>query len=124
MGANFRSIAERIDTTTPAGLMMMRMVDALDAFERSVLSERTITGVAAARREGRALGRPRKLDAATERKIASRILSGRDSGAAMARLYGVNKGTISRIVADYRNGVSRKGSNVPRDVAGPVPHDY
>jgi DNA invertase Pin-like site-specific DNA recombinase len=124
MDAGFRSITERIDTTTPAGRMMMRMVDALDAFERSVISERTITGVAAARVEGRALGRPRKLDAVTERKIARRILSGRNSGAAMARLYGVNRGTISRIVTDYRNGVSRKGSNAPRDAAGPVAHNY
>jgi DNA invertase Pin-like site-specific DNA recombinase len=124
MDAGFRSITERIDTTTPAGRMMMRMVDALNAFERSVISERTTIGVAAARGEGRALGRPRKLDAVTERKFARRILSGRNSGAAMARLYGVSKGTISRIVADYRNGVSRRGSNVPRDAAGPMSHDY
>jgi DNA invertase Pin-like site-specific DNA recombinase len=103
-GAGFRSITENIDTTTPAGQIMMRMVNTLDAFERSVISDRTIAGVAAARGEGRVLGRPRKLDVATERRIAKSILSGRKSGAAMARLHGVTKATISRIVAEYRDG--------------------
>jgi DNA invertase Pin-like site-specific DNA recombinase len=107
-GAGFRSIAEGIDTTTLAGRMMMRMVNSLDMFDRSVISKRTIAGIGAARGEGRVLGRPRKLDAATERKIAKSVLSGRSSGAAMARFHGVNKGTISRIVAEYQSALTPK----------------
>lgn len=108
-GAAFRSISERIDTTTPAGRMMMRMVCTFADFDRAMISERTIAGMAAARAEGRVVGRPRKLDAATERKIAESVISGRKSGAAMARLYDVNKGTISRIVAEYRTRDAREG---------------
>jgi DNA invertase Pin-like site-specific DNA recombinase len=112
-GAAFRSISENIDTSTPGGRMMMRMVRALDDFDRSMISDRTITGIAAARREGRVLGRPRKLDVATEQKIAQSILSGCESGAAMARLHGVDKATISRIVAEYRDGQPKKGEIMP-----------
>jgi DNA invertase Pin-like site-specific DNA recombinase len=33
-GASFRSLTEHIDTTTPAGRMMMQMVGAFAEFER------------------------------------------------------------------------------------------
>jgi DNA invertase Pin-like site-specific DNA recombinase len=104
VGAGFRSIAEGIDTTTPAGRMTMQMVGALDKFERAMISERKAAGLAAARAEGRGAGRPRKLNPAQEREIADNVLSGRKSGGAMARLYNINKGTVSRIVAEYRHG--------------------
>jgi hypothetical protein len=49
----FRSLTEAIDTTTPAGRMMMQMVGAFAEFERSMLKERTKAGLDAAREEGR-----------------------------------------------------------------------
>ena len=61
-GAGFRSITENIDTTTPAGRMMMRMVGAFAEFGRAVIRERTFAGLAAARAEGRVGGRRKKLD--------------------------------------------------------------
>jgi DNA invertase Pin-like site-specific DNA recombinase len=118
MGAGFRSIMENIDTSTPGGRMMMRMVNALDSFDRSAISDRTIVGIAAARAEGRVLGRPRKLDVATEREIAQSVLSGEKSGADMARLHGVDKATISRIVTEYQDGRLKKGKIIDRDLAG------
>src|SRR5205085_4674398 len=39
-GAGFRSLTEAIDTTTPAGRMMMQMVGAFPEFERAMLKER------------------------------------------------------------------------------------
>ena len=57
---------------------------------------------AAARAEGRIGGRRRKLDAAKRKEIAESVLSGRKSGAEMARLYDVSQATASRIVAEYR----------------------
>src|SRR5215831_20041607 len=39
-GAGFRSITEAIDTTTPAGRMMMQMVGAFAEFERAMVKER------------------------------------------------------------------------------------
>jgi hypothetical protein len=40
-GAGFRSLTEHIDTTTPAGRMMMQMVGAFAEFERAMIRERT-----------------------------------------------------------------------------------
>jgi DNA invertase Pin-like site-specific DNA recombinase len=88
--AGFRSIIENIDTTTPAGRMMMQMVGAFAEFERAMIRERTSAGLAAARAEGRVGGRRKKVDAAKRREIAESVVSGRKSGAEMARLYGVS----------------------------------
>jgi DNA invertase Pin-like site-specific DNA recombinase len=100
-GAGFRSITENIDTTTPAGRMMMQMVGAFAEFERAMIRERTSAGLAAARAEGRIGGRRKKLDAIKRREIAQSVISGRKSGAEMARLYGVSAPTVSRIVAAH-----------------------
>ena len=59
--AGFRSLKEAVDTTTPAGRMMMQMVGAFAEFERAMLKERTKAGLDAARKEGRIGGRPPKL---------------------------------------------------------------
>lgn len=88
-GAGFRSITENIDTTTPTGRMIMQMVGAFAEFEREMIRERTTAGLAAARAAGRIGGRRKKLDAAKRREIAESVISGRKSGADMARLYSV-----------------------------------
>jgi DNA invertase Pin-like site-specific DNA recombinase len=101
-GAGFRSITENIDTTTPAGRMMMQMVGAFAEFERAMIRERTSAGLAAARAAGRIGGRRKKLDASKRKEIAESVISGRKSGAEMSRLYSVSQPTVSRIVATHR----------------------
>jgi DNA invertase Pin-like site-specific DNA recombinase len=101
-GAGFRSLTENIDTTTPAGRMMMQMVGSFAEFERAMIRERTSAGLAAARAEGRVGGRRRKLDTAKRREIAESVITGRKSGADMARLYNISQPTVSRIVAAHR----------------------
>ena len=101
-GAGFRSITENIDTTTPAGRMMMQMVGSFAEFERAMIRERTSAGIAAARAEGQIGGRRKKLDAAKRTEIAESVLAGRKSGADMARLYNISQPTVSRIVAKHR----------------------
>jgi DNA invertase Pin-like site-specific DNA recombinase len=101
-GAGFRSITESIDTTTPAGRVMMQMVGSFAEFERAMIRERTSAGLAAARAEGRVGGRRKKLDAAKRREIAESVITGRKSGAEMARLYNISQPTVSRIVAQHR----------------------
>ena len=67
-----------------------------------MIRERTSAGLAAARAEGRIGGRRKKLDAAKRREIAESVVSGRKTGAAMARLYGISQPTVSRIIAEHR----------------------
>jgi DNA invertase Pin-like site-specific DNA recombinase len=104
-GAGFRSLTENIDTTTPSGRMMMQLVGAFAEFERAMIRERTSAGLAAARAEGRIGGRRKKLDAAKRREIAESVITGRKSGANMARLYNVSQPTVSCIVAEHRTSV-------------------
>ena len=101
-GAGFRSLTEAIDTTTPAGRMMMQMVGAFAEFERAMIRERTRAGLDAARQEGRIGGRRKKLRPDQRTDIAENVLSGRKTGAQMARLYGVSQATVSRIVSELR----------------------
>jgi DNA invertase Pin-like site-specific DNA recombinase len=103
-GAGFRSVTENIDTTTPAGRMMMQMVGSFAEFERAMIRERTSAGIAAARAEGRVGGGRPKLSAAQRKDIAENVLSGRHTAAQMARLYKVSEPTISRLLALHRHG--------------------
>jgi DNA invertase Pin-like site-specific DNA recombinase len=101
-GAGFRSLTEAIDTTTAAGRMMMQMVGCFAEFERAMIRERTSAGLAQARVEGRIGGRRHKLNGQQRREIAESVMSGRKSGAEMARLYNVSEPTVSRIIAAFR----------------------
>ena len=101
-GAGFRSLTENIDTTTPAGRMMMQMVGSFAEFEPAMIRERTSAGIAAARAEGRMGGRRPKLNAAQRADIAENVLSGRHTAAHMARLYKVSAPTVSRLLAAHR----------------------
>ena len=82
--------------------MIMQMVGSFAEFERAMIRERTSAGLASARAEGRIGGRRKKLDAANCREITESAISGRKSGADMARLYNIGQPTVSRIVAQHR----------------------
>src|SRR5579871_2924958 len=98
-GAGFRSLTEAIDTTTPAGRMMMQMVGAFAEFERAMLRERTKAGIIAARNDGRIGGRKAKLTPQQQTEIVKMVHRGERTAADAARLFRVHPATISRILA-------------------------
>jgi DNA invertase Pin-like site-specific DNA recombinase len=67
-----------------------------------LIRERTKAGLDAVRKEGRIGGQRPKLRQDQQQDISDNVLSGRKSGADMARLYDVSEATNSRIVAQYR----------------------
>lgn len=97
--AGFRSLTEAIDTTTPAGRMMMQMVGAFAEFEREMLRERTRAGLETARAAGRIGGRRPKLSRAQQAEIIRMVGSGEKTAADAARLFGVHPATVSRLLA-------------------------
>jgi len=97
--AGFRSLTEAIDTTTPAGRMMMQMVGAFAEFERSMLRERTKAGLDAARAEGRIGGRRPKLSPQQQTEIRKMVTRGDKTAADAARLFKIHPATVSRLLA-------------------------
>ena len=97
--AGFRSLTEAIDTTTPAGRMLMQMVGSFAEFERAMIRERTQAGLAVARAEGRMGGRRPKLGLQQQAAIVEMVRSGRQTQAAAARLFRVHPATVSRLLA-------------------------
>lgn len=97
-GAGFRSLTEAIDTTTPAGRMMMQMVGAFGEFERAMIGERTRAGLEQAKLEGRVGGRRRKLTPQQEQEIRTSVQTGRHTAAQCARLFKVHPSTITRLL--------------------------
>jgi len=97
-GAGFRSLTEVIDTTTPAGRMMMQIVGTFAEFERAMLRERTQSGLDMARAQGRVGGRRPKLKANQQQEIVNLVNSGKKSAADAARLFSVHPATVSRLL--------------------------
>ena len=60
-GANIKSLKESwMDTSTPQGKLMFTIFAGISQFERDLISQRTLEGLAAARARGRNGGRPKK----------------------------------------------------------------
>jgi DNA invertase Pin-like site-specific DNA recombinase len=98
-GAGFMSITEHIDTTTPAGRMMLQMVGAFAEFEREMIRERTRAGLETARAQGRVGGRKPKLSPQQQAELVRGVQEERYSMAEAARLFQVHPSTVTRLMA-------------------------
>src|ERR1700759_409819 len=107
-GANFRSLTEAIDTSGPAGRMMMQMLGSFAEFERAMVRERTRAGLKTAREQGRKGGRRPKLQAHQKTEILAMLAAG-GGGPEVPRLFRVHRATVSRIAAQAR--ASSTGEN-------------
>ena len=67
-----------IDTTTPSGKLVFALFAALAEFERGLIRERTLAGLASARARGRKGGRPHALSKAQVR-LAQAAMAQRDT---------------------------------------------
>ena len=103
VGGGFRSITEHVDTTTPAGRMMLQMLGAFAEFERSMVRERTRMGLQAAREWGRIGGRKPRLGVDQRAEIIKLVNSGTKSAAEAAPLFGFHRSTVSRLLALERS---------------------
>jgi len=99
LGAGFRSLTESIDTTTPAGRMMMHMLGAVAEFERGLIAERSIAGQQAAMARGVHCGRPAALTMKEGMRCRELVLAGKATLCGLARLHGVHESSIKRAIA-------------------------
>ncbi len=95
-GVEFRSLREPLDTTTPAGKLTFHIFAALAEMEAEVLRERTQAGLAAARRRGKKLGRPRALSPDQVETARTLMANPKHSAAQVAEQLGVHRSTMYR----------------------------
>jgi DNA invertase Pin-like site-specific DNA recombinase len=66
---SFVALRDNVDLSTPAGRLMMRLLDAMAEFERGLIQERVVADIAAARKRG--------VKSGVRRPISARIRSRR-----------------------------------------------
>lgn len=85
-----------VDLTSPAGRMTMQVIAAVAEFERDLLIERTQAGLARAKAQGKALGRPLSLSKAEAAEARERLAAG-EAVAVVARAFRTSRQTIMRL---------------------------
>ena len=90
-----------LDTSTPSGRAMFQMMGVFAEFERAMIRERVMAGLARAKAEGTRLGRQPTVtnDAAKVRAIQSDRAAGK-SLREIAQEHGVGHTTVARICAE------------------------
>ena len=123
-GAGFASLSEAIDTTTAGGRLVFHLLGALAEFERALIAERTRAGMAAAKRRGKHVGRPRKLSPHQLAHARALLASGQETRAGIAALFEVDPTTLRRALGrESKSTPSRKpkSSRWWTKSAGPLP---
>lgn len=95
-GVGFRSITENLDTVSSGGKLVFHIFGALAEFERDLIRERTIAGLAAAKAEGRSGGR-RRVMSTDDLKLARALMKDPEwTRDAVAAKLGVSHVTVWR----------------------------
>jgi DNA invertase Pin-like site-specific DNA recombinase len=99
-----------LDTSTPSGRAMFQMMGVFAEFERAMIRERVLAGIARARSEGRALGRKR-LEETDAAKVAA-IRRARAKGLGLRRIatdLNVGVGTVLRVLGEGKERAAITG---------------
>jgi DNA invertase Pin-like site-specific DNA recombinase len=96
-GVYVRALAQQIDTRTREGRMLLPLWSALAETERSLIVERTIAGLEAARARGKNLGRPTVITPARI-DLCETLRAQKHSLQAIAEATGLGEGTVRKIL--------------------------
>ena len=100
LGVELVSLTEGIDTSTPTGRALFGMCGVFAQLEADLIRERTRAGLAAARRRGKKLGRPR---AQRSLQLLSRVRRLRRSGRSLSQIASaldVSKSMAAKLVRE------------------------
>jgi len=97
----FRSLTEFIDTTSPGGRLVFHVFAALAEFEHSLIRERTIAGLAAARARGRKGGRKLAMSKSDVQKAAAMLADPTITKREVAEHFGISRVTLNSSLERY-----------------------
>ncbi|UWQ73604.1 recombinase family protein [Leisingera sp. M658] len=97
-GIHLRIAQMSFDTATEEGELFYTLIAAFARFERRILARRTREGLAAAKANGKRLGRPRKLDKETVHLAHKDIAENGYPCRYVAHLLGVSRITLQRAI--------------------------
>jgi DNA invertase Pin-like site-specific DNA recombinase len=105
-GVAFVTLAEGIDTSTPAGRLVAGVLGSIAEFERARIQERIHAGLARARAQGRRIGRPRGIPLSA---TAPQGLTVRQAATA----WNVSKSTAARRLRQGLTPIVGQPSEIP-----------
>jgi DNA invertase Pin-like site-specific DNA recombinase len=112
-GIGFRSLRESIDTTSSGGKLVFHMFGALAEFERDLIRERTMAGLASARAKGNVGGRRQKLT--PEQVVMARdLMAAGRSGREVSKAFGIGRSTLYRALASGRAEIQKSTTSRSR----------
>ncbi len=94
-GINLASVTDGIDTSTTNGRLYFTILAALGEAERERIQERTLAGLASARKNGRVGGRP-SVVTPKKLELAKRRLDNGETAASVAESIGISRATLYR----------------------------
>lgn len=95
-GVGFASLQEGINTSTANGKLVFHIFGAMAEFERSLIRERTIAGLNAAKARGRMGGRRPKLNQEQVEMARTVLASASGKIGEVARMLNVSRSTVYR----------------------------
>lgn len=87
----------KLDLASSAGKLMLTMLAAVAEMERDLLVERTQSGLARAKAEGKVLGRPSKTTETIRNEISEKYKNG-ETVSALARAYSISRASVLNIL--------------------------
>lgn len=99
-GVTLVSVTDGIDSSTPAGRMMIGVLGSLAEYERELIKERTALKRASSRANGTKFGRPRKVANGEHITTAGRMKSDGHTAKDIAKYLGVSRATLYRYLGE------------------------
>ena len=99
-GAQFVSLKEQFDTTTPAGRLQMTMMAAIAEFERDMILERQREGIAIAKAAGKYKGR-KEITVRNIGEYYEKYMSRQGSKVSIAAELGISRTTLDKLFKKY-----------------------
>jgi DNA invertase Pin-like site-specific DNA recombinase len=99
-GVTLVSTTDGIDSSTPAGRMMIGVLGSLAEYERELVKERTSLKRQSSRANGTKFGRPKKVNNADHIATAMRMKADGHTAKDISKFLGVSRATLYRYLAE------------------------